>query len=237
MRRSAWSRSRRCSRPAEHCSSPQLAAADRLRRPQPRLPERPHQQRLQHRRRRQRGLRSVPTPAAGDGLHQGRRLHLVQRGPAPGQAELHAHGRVQRARLHRLPHRRRGQHRQRLRRERRRPTRPAAPTTRGRARRRSTSPTATRPRARRSTASATPSATRSAPEQMAVRRRDVPPSGTQAHEDHHARGTRARRAIRTSRSNCDTRRARSPRPRSLGRHRRGDRLGPATSTARPATAT
>ena len=130
----------------------QLARRQRLRRlrqSRPRLRDRHDQRHLQDRRRR---LDTVvgPLPAHRGRhqrvLHPGRRQHVLQRGAAPGAGRARRARASERARLHRLPDRRRGQHRQRLRPD-DPPIRRATPTTSSRATPPSTSPTPTRPRA------------------------------------------------------------------------------------------
>ena len=84
---------------------------------------------------------STCTPwTAGQLVHPGRRQHLLQRGAAAGAGRAGRERTAERARLHRLPDRRRGQHRQRLRAT-TPPTRRATTTTSSPARRPSTSPT------------------------------------------------------------------------------------------------
>ena len=178
-RRSAWSRSRRSSdaidarlRRAPQHGDQATTATTRATRGY--VTDTINEQ-LQARRRRARTRprASTCTPCRGrHGLvHPVRRLHVVQRGAAPGQGRARLARPRQRPRLHRLPDRRRGQHRQRLRPD--TSTRRATPTISSPARPRSTSRTPTRRRARRSTASATRSArTRSA--RPAIRKRSRP---------------------------------------------------------------
>ena len=121
-RRSAWSRSHRCRRrrqaPARRPTTRSAATATTATTAATRgYVTDTHQRQLQDRSRAQpRHPGSTCTRwTAPLVVHPVRRQHVLQRGSAPGPGRARRERASERARLHRLPDRRRGQHRQRLR--------------------------------------------------------------------------------------------------------------------------